>query len=128
VRSRAGRIERFVTEWFACYDRGSPWIVNMYRERFLQHDLAHLIAHREDLAREVLVDDSVDQLAVWLIVAMTDFWVWKSLADRGMSAEVAAKVVAGTLVAALPRRRRRRRSAPSAGRGPKGGESAHDVT
>lgn len=98
------RLRVLVRELFAYYARYN-WFgrTRCDRDRL---PLVELIVgrrelHIEGLVREGLRPISANERTAHLVVALTDFGVYESLARRGIPADVAADEVAGVLVASL---------------------------
>ena len=107
LRGRRRRVTRLAEELFAYYER-YPSFERGRCDRDKLPVLAEAIArrerHLESLVREALrpLDD---EQAVAMIVALTDFAVYRSLVARGMPAPAAARQVAEASLAWLGRHR-----------------------
>lgn len=96
------RLRRLVDELFAVYARGAGAIENCRRER---HALPHLLddAYEEieracdELVREALAPFDGDTATHAAVRGLTDVRVWRSLADRGLSADETASVATRAL-------------------------------
>jgi AcrR family transcriptional regulator len=75
------------------------------RERVaeLDEELRWVEAGLEALAREALALEEAEESKVQLVLALTDFGVWKSLRDHGFPPDVAARIMASLLDCALGR-------------------------
>ena len=105
IDDRAARIRMLVTQMFAMYERGARQIEVA---RCQQHEIDALAGavnawgqHQESLVREVLRPFRVSAAQRQAISALTDFYVWKAFADRGISTQRAAATVADTALAQL---------------------------
>lgn len=87
------RIKTLVQELFAFYERAAPWLEVGRCERkklpVLDAGVQHLEEHLEATVREALQPRITDERMLKMITALTDFYVWKSLSDRGMREEAA---------------------------------------
>lgn len=85
------RVKTLVQELFAFYERAAPWLeVGRYERKklsALDSSVRHLEELLEATVREGLQPVITDERMLKEIIALTDFYVWKSLRDRGMRAE-----------------------------------------
>ncbi len=120
IRSRSRRVERLVSELFAYYAR-FPVFERARCDRDKLAVLAESVARKEQaiaaLVREALVPLSSDERLVWMATALTDFAVYRSLINRGLSAQEAAAGIAAVIVAWLKRAWPRRSSSGAATKG-----------
>ena len=95
------RLHRFVEEVSAFYRRAWRALERAREERSrvpeLDEDLRWVDAGLEALAREALALESTGEPKVQLLLALTDFGVWKSLRDHGVPEDVAATILATLL-------------------------------
>ena len=102
VPTLSERVALLVREMFAFYARAGVAFEAVLREG---HQLPALAAHgaqlreiHEQFVREALRPLDPDEHMVQLIAALTDFLVWKSLADRGVAQETMADEVSKLLM------------------------------
>lgn len=85
------RVKILVEELFAFYERAAPWLEVGRCERkklpLLDADLHHLEQRLNSIVHEALRGVSLDQEGLNLARALTDFYIWKSLSDRGLRNE-----------------------------------------
>ncbi len=97
AQSVIGRIERLVRELFNFYERGTPHLELIRRERALVPALdveaSRMESDLKALVREALRPADPDEQTIQVVGALTDFSVWKSLVDRGVSKEKGALIV-----------------------------------
>ncbi len=90
------RMGRLISELFAFYERGAPYIETDFQERQLpmvQEWEAHMRATIAGLAREALQPVGPDEDVVQAASALVDFSTFKSFMDRGIHKEQAAKTM-----------------------------------
>src|SRR5215212_10356467 len=95
------RLERLISKLFDFYERGASYIETDFQERQLpavQEWEAYWRATIEGLAREALHPVQPDQGTVQAVGALLDFSVFKSLAERGIPKERAAKTMQEVLL------------------------------
>lgn len=94
--SLSQRIKTLVQELFAFYERAAPWLEvgRCERKRFpaLDAGVQHLEERLEVTVREALRPEITDERTLKMITALTDFYVWKSLSDRGVREEAPALI------------------------------------
>lgn len=92
----SNRIKTLVQELFAFYERAAPWLEVGRCERkklpVLDEGVRHLEELLEGTVREGLRPSITDERTLKVITALTDFYVWKSLSDRGMRDKAAALI------------------------------------
>ena len=92
--SRVDRIRLLVRELFEFYDRGRMFLDLVYQEAHLVPALAAWMTHwesaRAEIVDEALRPDGADAVNTQMITALTDYRVWRSLVDQGISMEEAA--------------------------------------
>ena len=105
VPSLSDRLALLVHEMFAFYARAGIAFETVLREG---HQLPAVAAHgaqlreiHEQIVREALRPLDPDEHRVQLITGLTDFLVWKSLADRGVAQETMADEVSKLLMCAI---------------------------
>jgi AcrR family transcriptional regulator len=90
------RIERLVSELFDFYERGTGYIETDFQERQLPAVVeweAYMRATIAGLVREALVPAGPDERTVQAVSALLDFSTFKSLLDRDIPKEQAAKTI-----------------------------------
>ena len=103
------RIGRLVSEFYAFYERGEPYLGIDIQERKLpavQEWLAYMRATREGLAREALrpLDLEPDEDTVRALGALLDFPLFKSFLLHEVSKAQAEEVVKSMLVCSIAQR------------------------
>ena len=117
ARSLRERIRRLVTEVFASYERGAPFIENIRRERealpalesrhqWIEHTL-------EALSREALLPIGPDKNALGLTRALTDLYTWKAFKQHGLSHQETVETVTGLIASSVAQGPKRRDPSPS---------------
>jgi AcrR family transcriptional regulator len=95
------RLQRFVEEVSAFYRRAWRALESAREERSrvpeLDEDLRWVDAGLEALAREALALERAEEPKVQLLLALTDFGVWKSLRDHGVPEDGAVSILATLL-------------------------------
>ncbi len=95
------RMQRFVEEISDFYARALVPLDSARQERSrvpeLDEDLRWVEAGLGALAREALAREGMVESKVGLTLALTDFGVWKSLRDHGVSEDEAPKILATLL-------------------------------
>jgi AcrR family transcriptional regulator len=90
------RLGRLISELFDFYERGAPYIETDFQERRLaavQEWEAYMRATIAGLVREALVSAEPDERTVQAVSALVDFSTFKSLLDRDIQREQAAKTM-----------------------------------
>ncbi|OGQ80728.1 MAG: hypothetical protein A3G40_14945 [Deltaproteobacteria bacterium RIFCSPLOWO2_12_FULL_57_22] len=91
--SLSQQIKTLVQELFGFYERVAPWLEVGRCERkklpVLDAGVRHLEERLEATVRESLRPSVIDQRTLKIVTALTDFYVWKSLSDRGLREEAA---------------------------------------
>ncbi len=99
--SQAGRIKLLVHELFAFYDRGRIFLDLALQEArqvpALAAWLAAWEASRAEIVKEALRPDVTHDLNVLMITALTDFRVWRSLADQNVPNGEAVEMLSALL-------------------------------
>jgi AcrR family transcriptional regulator len=99
------RLRRFVDEVAAFYTRAQLPLESARNERGrvpdLDAELRIVEAGLESLARAALALNGAEEAEVQLTLALTDFGVWKSLQDHGVSEERAVEIMASLLQCAV---------------------------
>jgi AcrR family transcriptional regulator len=106
------RIGRFVEELFAFYGRSAPWTPKASVDRH-QLPVLDTILSRREAGLKALVEETLGPLrrrrhALDAALALTDFGVWRSLTQSGLSTQAAARLITEVLVTWLNRRPRTR--------------------
>jgi AcrR family transcriptional regulator len=100
-----GRVLRMLQEQFAMYERGSVPLETGLREESAVPALAAFFANSRSMHEALVVEAvkpfGVPQVSVKDAVALTDFQVWKSFADQGLSTHHAVEVVCRSLLALI---------------------------
>lgn len=101
VESVEARLQRFVHELFAYYER-YHWFDRLRCEREKLGIVGDAVARRES-AIEALVQEAIrpgafEDGVAQTVVALTDFMVWKALTVRGMSTSEATARVSAVLL------------------------------
>jgi len=102
------RIGQFVRELFAFYGRIAPWTPRAAIDRY-QLPVLDAILSRREAGLKALVDETLGPLgrrrhALDAALALTDFGVWRSLTQSGLSTEAAARLITEVIVTWLNRR------------------------
>jgi AcrR family transcriptional regulator len=101
----AERLQRFVDEVSGFYGRAWMPLEGARQDRSrvpeLDEDLKSVEAGLEALAREALAPEGAEEPTVQLMLAVTDFGVWKSLRDHGVPEDAAPKILTSLLQCAL---------------------------
>jgi AcrR family transcriptional regulator len=91
------RVQKFVEEVTAFYGRAWLPLQNARQERSrvpeLDEDMRWIEAGLEALAREALTLGGAGEPRVQVLLALTDFGVWQSLRDHGITADAAPKML-----------------------------------
>jgi len=91
------RLVKFVEEVSAFYGRAWLPLQNARQERSripeLDEDMRWIEAGLEALARQALILEGSGESRVQLLLAVTDFGVWQSLRDHGITADAAPKML-----------------------------------
>ena len=99
------RLQTLTTELFSMYERGTLQLETARCQQgqipALAGFLENAAAMHEVLVREALRPSEGSRRAVSTALALTDFYVWKSFHQRGLSTHQAAGIVAGLLVASV---------------------------
>jgi AcrR family transcriptional regulator len=105
ARSVEGRIRRLVSEVFAGYERGAPFVENVRRERKDLPDLErwHTLIEGtlEALTREALRPLKPDQHSLDVTRALIDLYAWKAFKNRGLSPDQTVETVCRLIASAL---------------------------
>jgi AcrR family transcriptional regulator len=95
------RLQRFVDEVSEFYGRAWLPLEGARHERRrvpeLDEDLRMVEAGLRALALEALALEGAEESKVQLLLALTDFGVWKSLRDHGVTDQASAKILAALL-------------------------------
>jgi AcrR family transcriptional regulator len=107
LESTHDRLVRFVDEVSAFYARAWASLEGARRERHrvpeLDEELRGVEAGIEELALRALDIDATEAAPnLQLVLALTDFGVWKSLRDHGISEAAAPKLMTALMACALP--------------------------
>ena len=102
------RIGQFVRELFAFYGRTAPWTPRAAVDRY-QLPVLDTILSRREAGLKALADETLGPLgrrrhALDAALALTDFGVWRSLTQSGLSTEAAARLITEVIVTWLNRR------------------------
>jgi AcrR family transcriptional regulator len=100
IGNTAERVRRFVAVWFAFYEQTAPW-QRWYRDTpdllpVVRQTLERRMAWRQAQIREALSPKASPE-AVRMVMALTEFGVWRSLAAVGLSSEAAAEEISDVL-------------------------------
>jgi AcrR family transcriptional regulator len=110
VVSLRARIERLVTEVFAVYERGAPYIYNIRRERSELPQLESWHQLIEDtldaLDDEAVRPHEVDEAALRVVRTVIDISVWTAFKEHGFSGTEANETVTGLITDFLRTRTR----------------------
>ena len=116
ARSLRERIRRLVTQVFASYERGAPFIENVRREREALPALEPWNQLLEStlgaLSRQALLPIEPDKKALDLTRALIDLYTWKAFKQQGLSDEETVETVTGLIVGAVGQRPKQRRTSP----------------
>lgn len=106
--STADRATHLVRELLDFYDRGRTFLDIAYQESrqvtVLEEWLNGWESNRKAIVAEVFQLENADDLTTRMIMALTEFRVWQSLADQGISKDDAVERLAGLLVHLLAAR------------------------
>ena len=113
------RLHRYVEEVSEFYGRAWGPLESARRDRSripeLDEDLRWIEAGLEGLIRKALAPEHTDEHWVQLVRALTDFGVWKSLRNHGLTQAEAPKIISAVLECAelhISRAARRSRRSP----------------
>jgi AcrR family transcriptional regulator len=99
------RLEKFVEEVSAFYARAWLPLQNARQDRSrvpeLDEEMRWIEAGLEALAREALRLEEAGEPRVQVLLALTDFGVWESLRDHGITADAAPKMLLDLVRCAL---------------------------
>lgn len=88
LHSPSQRVKALVQELFSFYERAAPWLEIAHCERkklaALDDKLSHLEQQLEATVREALRPAKFDDNMMRSVVALTDFYVWKSFSSHGL--------------------------------------------
>src|SRR5262245_50962352 len=106
--SLRSRVERLVSEVFAVYERGAPYIYNVRRERaeLPQLDAWHrLIEDTLDaLVDEAIQPHDVNEATVRVVRALIDISIWAAFKEQGLTDAEANRTVTDLITHILRRR------------------------
>lgn len=111
ARSLEERLERLISELFAFYERGAPYIETDFQERQLpavQEWEAYMRNTLAGLVREALLPVRPDEHMVQEVSALLDFFTFKSFVDRDLSKERVANIMKEVLLCWITGARRDR--------------------
>jgi AcrR family transcriptional regulator len=106
------RMGRFVEDLFGFYSRSAPWTPRASVDR--QHlPVLDSILSRREAGLKALVEETLGPLrrrrhALEAALALTDFGVWRSLTQSGLSTAAAARLITEIIMAWLNRRSKTR--------------------
>jgi AcrR family transcriptional regulator len=95
------RLGRLISELYAFYERGAPYIETDFQERRLPAVVeweAYMRSTIAGLVREALVCAEPDEHTVQSVSALLDFFTFKSFLDREIHKEQAAKTMSEVLL------------------------------
>ena len=95
------RLGRLISELYAFYERGAPYIETDFQERRLAAVVeweAYMRATIAGLVREALVSAEPDEHTVHSVSALLDFSTFKSFLNRDIQKEQAAKTISEVLL------------------------------
>jgi AcrR family transcriptional regulator len=105
ARSRRERLRRLVDELFALYERGGDVLRVVRRERSLlpplQRDHERIEERLDALTAAALEPFGVGDREIAVVRALTDYDVWASLRERGITGPEAVELVSGLLAGRL---------------------------
>ena len=100
--SQVDRIKLLVRELFEFYGRGRIFLDVAFKEAQQVPPLAEFVtaweADREKIVKEALRPESADDMTIRMVVALTDFRVWRSFADQEVPNGEAVEVLGASLI------------------------------
>jgi AcrR family transcriptional regulator len=100
VVGTAARVRRVVAAWFSFYDATAPWL-RWYGNAPNYHPVMRQAQDRWEAWRKGQLEEALGpnarQPLIRVLMTLTEFSVWPSLATAGLSTEAAAEEISGVL-------------------------------
>jgi AcrR family transcriptional regulator len=100
VVGTAERVRRFVSAWFTFYEATAPWL-RWYGNTPDYHPVMRQLQERREAWRKAQIEEALSpnarQPLIRVLMSLTEFSVWRSLAAAGLSTEAAAQEISGVL-------------------------------